>query len=83
MPTFDQPTRVRLLGSIEAGHLMLLCGAGLSMPAPSNLMSAAGVARACYDKWYPTEQLPAPSAYDELAAVRQPHADALCDGGRA
>jgi hypothetical protein len=37
----------------------MLCGAGLSMPLPSNLMSAVVVARACYNKWVPIEELPA------------------------
>jgi hypothetical protein len=59
MPIFDQATRIRLLGSIEADHLVVLCGAGLSIPSPSNLMSAVRVARACYDSWLPTERLPA------------------------
>ena len=59
MPIFDPPTLTRLLGSIEAGNLVVLCGAGLSIPAPSNLMSAVCVTRACYDKWFPTEALPA------------------------
>jgi hypothetical protein len=60
MPIFDPPTLLRLLGSIEADHLVVLCGAGLSIPPPSNLMPAVRVAQACYDKWFPTEQLPAP-----------------------
>jgi hypothetical protein len=55
----DQPTLIRLLGSAQAGHLIVLCGAGLSMAPPSNLMSAVRVARACYDKWRTTEVLPA------------------------
>jgi hypothetical protein len=59
MPVFNPPTLTRLLGSIEAGNLVVLCGAGLSMPPPSNLMSAVGVARACYDEWLPFEELPA------------------------
>lgn len=58
MPIFDYPTLVRLLGSIEAGHLVVLCGAGLSIPFPSGLMSAVRVARVCYDKWLPTAALP-------------------------
>lgn len=58
MPIFDQPTLIRLLASIEANHLMVLCGAGLSLPAPSNLMSAMRVSQTCYDKWRPTEVLP-------------------------
>src|SRR6266700_1541631 len=58
MPILDEDLRVRLLGSIEAGRLIILCGAGLSLPAPSNLMAAVTVARVCYDKWKPTEVLP-------------------------
>jgi hypothetical protein len=57
---FDDPTRTRLLGSIEANRLVLLCGAGLSIPEPSYLMSAAQVSRACYDKYLPIMALPAP-----------------------
>jgi hypothetical protein len=53
-------TVTRLLGSVEANRLVLLCGAGLSIPAPSNLMSAVQVSRACYDKYKPTMELPAP-----------------------
>jgi hypothetical protein len=52
MPIFDTPSLSRLLGSIEANHLIVLCGA--------NLMSAVRVAQACYDKWCPTEVLAAP-----------------------
>lgn len=44
---------------MQADNLVLLCGAGLSVPAPSNLMSAVRVARSCYDKYAPTEVLPA------------------------
>jgi hypothetical protein len=56
---FDDPTRTRLLGSIEAGRLVVLCGAGLSVPEPSFLMSAVQVSRVCYDKYLPIMQLPA------------------------
>jgi hypothetical protein len=59
MSIFDPPLLTRMLGSIEAGQLVVLCGAGLSIPAPSNLMSALHVANTCYDKWKPTEVLPA------------------------
>jgi hypothetical protein len=55
----DPVLRARLLGSIEANRLILLCGAGLSIPAPSKLKSAVDVARACYDKYVPTMALPA------------------------
>ena len=56
---FDDNTMIRLLGSIEANRLVLLCGAGLSIPSPSNLMSAVGVCRACYDKYQAIQALPA------------------------
>jgi hypothetical protein len=55
---FDDPTRTRLLGSIEASNLVLLCGAGLSIPTPSGLMSAVQVSRSCYDKYLPIMALP-------------------------
>jgi hypothetical protein len=58
MPIFDRPTLTRILGSIQAGNLVVLCGAGLSMAPPSNLMSAVRVAEVCYNKWLPTEVLP-------------------------
>jgi hypothetical protein len=55
---FDDDKMTRLLGSIEANRLVLLCGAGLSIPPPSNLMSAVGVSRFCYDKYQHTKVLP-------------------------
>jgi hypothetical protein len=68
MPIFNQPILNRLLGSIEAGNLVVLCGAGLSIPGPSNLMSAVRVSRVCYNKWLPTEQLP-PNMRDDIDAL--------------
>lgn len=56
----DSDILIRLLGSIEADRLVLLCGAGLSIPPPSNLMSAARVSQACYDKYRAIAVLPAP-----------------------
>jgi len=56
---FDDPTRIRLLGSIEANRLVVLCGAGLSIPEPSNLMSAVQVSHTCYNKYLPIMELPA------------------------
>lgn len=47
----------RLLGAIETDSLVFLCGAGLSMPSPSDLLSAVRVSQICYDKWQPTEAL--------------------------
>lgn len=52
-------TLQRILDSIEAQNLVILCGAGLSMPAPSKLMSAVDVSRVCYDAYAPTQVLPA------------------------
>ena len=62
---FDSPTLTRLLGAIEANRLVLLCGAGLSIPSPSNLMSAVAVSRACYDKYQPIQTLP-PALRDDI-----------------
>jgi hypothetical protein len=62
---FDDPTRTRLLGSIEANRLVLLCGAGLSIPGPSRLMSAVQVSRTCYDKYVPISTLP-PAMRDDI-----------------
>jgi hypothetical protein len=55
---FSEATRTRLLGSIEASRLVLLCGAGLSIPSPSGLLSAVRVAQVCYDRYEPTKTLP-------------------------
>lgn len=41
----------RLLASMSAGRLVLLCGAGLSMAPPSSLPSALRVARMCFDEY--------------------------------
>jgi hypothetical protein len=41
----------RLLDSIAAEQLFILCGAGLSMAPPSNLPSAVGVAQACRERY--------------------------------
>ncbi len=55
----DEETRIRLLGAMESNDLVLLCGAGLSVSAPSLLMSAVAVSRACYDQYQAIEALPA------------------------
>jgi hypothetical protein len=47
----------RLLTAIENDKLTFLCGAGLSIPQPSDLPTAAKVAEACYDKRQPIEAL--------------------------
>ena len=65
----DPAVLQRLLDSIEARNLVLLCGAGLSIPEPSKLMSAVSISRACYDQYAPTQLLPAPlrDDVDQLA----------------
>jgi hypothetical protein len=63
----------RLLGSMEAGRLVVLCGAGLSMAPPSSLPSAWQVAAACYDKYVTSIDPSCPSALrgnlEELAEI--------------
>jgi hypothetical protein len=44
-------TRTRLLAFMNAGRLLVVCGAGLSMAAPSSLPSARTVAERCFDKY--------------------------------
>lgn len=44
---------------MDANRLVVICGAGLSIPAPSNLLSAVEVSRVCFDQYQP---LPLPAA---------------------
>ncbi|WP_237481893.1 SIR2 family protein [Lichenibacterium dinghuense] len=44
-------TITRLLASMNAGRLLVVCGAGLSMAPPSSLPSARAVAERCFDKY--------------------------------
>lgn len=44
-------TRARLLASMHAGRLVVVCGAGLSMADPSGLPAAWRVAEASFDKY--------------------------------
>lgn len=44
-------TITRLLASMNAGRLVVVCGAGLSMAPPSSLPSARTVAERCFDKY--------------------------------
>jgi hypothetical protein len=48
---------IRLLGAVEIDSLMFLCGAGLSIPSPSDLVPAVGISQRCYDRWAATETL--------------------------
>lgn len=43
--------QARLLASMNAGRLVVICGAGLSMAPPSNLLSARTVAERCFDRY--------------------------------
>jgi hypothetical protein len=43
--------KARLLASMNAGRLVVVCGAGLSMAPPSSLPSARRVAELCFDKY--------------------------------
>jgi hypothetical protein len=47
----DQELRDRLLDAIENDRLVLFCGAGLSMAAPSRVPSAVALAAYCKDKY--------------------------------
>jgi hypothetical protein len=59
---------LRLLGAIEADNLVMLCGAGLSVPPPAKLMSAQRVSQVCYERWLPTAALPA-NMRDDIDAL--------------
>jgi hypothetical protein len=54
---------------MDANRLVVLCGAGLSIPPPSSLMTAVQVANTCYDRYRPIEVLPAAmrAQIDQLA----------------
>ena len=56
----DNALSTKLLGAIDNDTLIFLCGAGLSMPSPSYLPSAARVAEICFNKWVPNEDLDPP-----------------------
>lgn len=68
MPLSDDLV-TRLLGAIETDSLVFLCGAGLSVPAPSSIPAAVRVAEICYDTYNPIAPLPAAlrSDIDKLA----------------
>ncbi len=46
----EEAVQAAILASIEAGRLVIICGAGLSMAPPSSLPSSVRVANVCYDK---------------------------------
>ena len=56
--------RTQLLTSLAGGNLVTLTGAGLSKPAPSNLMLAAHVSQHCYQQHLAIEALPEALRWD-------------------
>jgi hypothetical protein len=64
--------RTALLGSIAAGRLVILCGAGLSMAMPSRLPSAREVAQICFDRYSARiDNTINPAIRDDLEAVAE------------
>jgi len=67
--------RIRLLESIEADRLVLVCGAGLSMAPPSSLPDAKTIANACFDAYQELGGRCDGGLRDELAAFAQQFVD--------
>ena len=66
----DQQTRIRLLQSIDAGRLVILCGAGLSMAPPSSVPSANELAQLCFNRYTATiDQHLDPDLENDLEAL--------------
>ena len=66
----------RLLASMNAGRLVILCGAGLSMAPPSSLPSAWQVAGMCFDEYQLTiDPLIDPALRDDLEALAEHFVD--------
>lgn len=64
--------RARLLASMNASRLVILCGAGLSMAPPSSLPSAWQVAGMCFDEYQLTsDPLINPALRDDLEALAE------------
>jgi hypothetical protein len=64
--------KARLLASVDAGRLVVLCGAGLSMAAPSNLPSARRVAEICFDVYaLKVDPLLNPALREDLEALAE------------
>lgn len=64
--------RARLLAAMNAGRLVILCGAGLSMAPPSSLPSAWRVAGMCFDEYRLTiDPLIDPALRDNLEALAE------------
>jgi hypothetical protein len=75
MDEIDLPAGVdKALDALFADRLALLCGAGLSMAAPSSLPSAAALAwraKEKYDATYVPDRAPLPELIDDII-VRVP-----------
>lgn len=64
--------RARLLASMDAGRLVVLCGAGLSMAPPSALPAARRVAQMCFDAYaLKVDPLISPTLRDNLEALAE------------
>ena len=69
-------TKAKLIASMHAGRLVVVCGAGLSMAAPSSLPPAWRVAEASFDKYaQETDPLCDPELRHNLEAFAQHFAD--------
>ncbi len=70
--TLNQEVKARLLTSMHAGRLVVVCGAGLSMAPPSNLPSAKQVAQVCFDEYQSTADPQCdPSLRDHLEGLAE------------
>lgn len=68
--------KARLLASMNAGRLVILCGAGLSMAPPSGLPSAWRVAEMCFDEYQlKIDPLVDPSLRTNLEALAEHFAE--------
>lgn len=78
----EEAIATRLLESIAANQMFILCGAGLSMAPPSSLPSAASVAQTCREQY--RSELGSeldPSLGDDLESIaRYFHASGTFDG---
>jgi hypothetical protein len=68
----DAGLTARLLTSMEAGRLVVICGAGISMAPPSSLPSARAVAHAWFDEYVTaTNANCEPALRDDLERLAQ------------
>lgn len=68
----DEVLRTRLVESAITDSLVVFCGAGLSMAAPSSLPSAAALAESCVDNYSAQFGIPLPAELDtDLEQIAQ------------